>query len=324
MSTADTFDAAGNHPDGTSAETGASIAAGGAANRAAQSIIQMLSRTLAPGLYIVATPIGHLGDTTLRALAVLTQADVVYCEDTRHSRTLVAHFSIQTPLRPYHEHNAESERPRILAALGRGQRIALISDAGTPLISDPGFKLVREAAELGYPVFSLPGPSAVLAALTSSGLPTDAFMFAGFLPSKQSARRARLEELARIPSTLVFFESPGRTAESLADMAAVYGERPACLARELTKLHEDIRRGSLRELAESAAAVPLKGEIVIVVGGPQEVEVTDDDICAQLEPSLASMSLKDAAKAVSTALGVSKARVYDLGLCMKSNRSEPS
>ena len=291
---------------------------GGTATRTAEMITQLLAKPLSPGLYIVATPIGNLGDITLRALAVLARADVVYCEDTRHSRTLMQHFSIHASLKPYHEHNAETERPRIMAALARGQRVALISDAGTPLVSDPGFKLVREAASLGHMVFSLPGPSAVLAALTSAGLPTDAFMFAGFLPNKQAARRARLSELASVPASLVFFESPGRAPESLADMAAVYGTRPACMARELTKMHEDIRRGSLSELAASTASAPLKGEIVIVVGPPGDRQVTDAELSAKLESALASMSLKDAAKAVSDAFGISKARVYDLGLQIKS------
>lgn len=299
--------------DGTALNT-----QGSTPGRAADTIAQQLAKPLEPGLYIVATPIGNLGDITLRALAVLARADIIYCEDTRHSRTLVQHFSIHAPLKPYHEHNAEAERPRILAGLERGQRIALISDAGTPLISDPGFKLAREAAALGYPVFSLPGASAVLAALTSSGLPTDAFMFAGFLPNKQAARRARLSELANVPASLVFFESPGRTPESLCDMAAVFGPRPACIARELTKMHEDIRRGSLAELANGAAQAPLKGEIVIVVGPPGPSVVSDDDITAQLDTALSTMSLKDAAKAISEALGVSKTRVYDLGLKIKS------
>lgn len=305
----------GNDPVGTAP------AAGGPAASAAAVVAHLLAKPLAPGLYIVSTPIGHLADITLRALAVLAQADVIYCEDTRHSRTLIQHYNIKASLKPYHEHNAETERPRILAGLEQGKRIALISDAGTPLISDPGFKLVREAAMLGYPVISLPGASAVLAALTSSGLPTDAFLFAGFLPSKQMARRARLTELAAVPSTLIFFESPQRAAETLADMAAVYGARPACMARELTKLHEDLRRGSLHDLARDAAAGSLKGEIVIVVGPPVATETTDSDISAKLEAALTTMSLKDAAKAVSDALGISKARVYDLGLKIKSQSS---
>lgn len=295
------------------------VTAGGPAQSAASVIAHLLTKPLAPGLYIVATPIGHLADITLRALAVLAQADVIYCEDTRHSRNLIQHYAIKASLKPYHEHNAETERPRILTALERGQRIALISDAGTPLISDPGFKLVREAAELGYCVMSLPGASAVLAALTSAGLPTDTFMFAGFLPSKQAARRTRLSELASVPASLIFFESPQRVAETFSDMAAVYGARPVCMARELTKLHEDIRRGTLAELAAHAAAEQLKGEIVIVVGPPIATEATDADISAKLEAALASMSLKDAAKAVSDALGISKTRVYDLGLQIKSS-----
>ncbi len=294
---------------------------GSVAERAAGAITQQLSRPLASGLYIVATPIGNLSDITLRALAVLTQADVVYCEDTRHSRTLMQHYAIGTRLKPYHEHNAEAERPHILAGLERGQRIALISDAGTPLISDPGFKLVREAADLGYSVISLPGPSAVLAALTSAGLPTDAFLFAGFLPSKQLARRARLSELAQVPSSIVFFESPQRAAESLADMAAVFGSRQACMARELTKLHEDFRRGTLPNLAASVADATLKGEIVIVTGPPLAALATDADISAKLAAALETMSLKDAAKAVSEAFGISKARAYDLGLQIKSNEA---
>lgn len=293
---------------------------GAAAARAAGALTQLLAKPLAPGLYIVATPIGNLGDITLRALSVLARADIVYCEDTRHSRTLFQHYAIKATLRPYHEHNAESERPRIMAGLERGQRLALISDAGTPLISDPGFKLVREAALAGHPVFSLPGASAVLSSLTSSGLPTDAFMFAGFLPNKSQARRARLTELASVPASLVFFESPGRAAESLADMAALYGARDACMARELTKLHEDVRRGSLTELAENASAESLKGEIVIVVGPPLTEEVSDEIIAERLTTALQSMSLKDAARAISEALGVSKARVYDLGLKVKSGR----
>ena len=200
---------------------------------------------LAPGLYVVSTPIGNLGDMTLRAIAVLARADAVLCEDTRHSRTLLSHFGIGTPARPYHEHNAAKERPRVLAELAAGQRIALISDAGTPLVSDPGWKLVREALDAGHRVEALPGASATLAALSVGGLPTDAFLFAGFLPPKSAARRTRIAELSAVPATLVFFEAPSRIAEALADLAAVLGPRPAALARELTKLHEEVRRAPL-------------------------------------------------------------------------------
>ena len=221
--------------------------------RAQAEIARLLTEPLAPGLYLVATPIGNLADITLRALSVLARADVVYCEDTRHSLTLTAHFGITTHLSPYHEHNAVRERPKILAALAGGRRVALISDAGTPLISDPGYKLVRDAIDAGHRVESLPGPSAALTALTSSGLPTDAFFFAGFLPARSAARRTRAEELKAVPSTLVFFEAPSRVAESLADLAAVLGPRPAAIARELTKRFETITRGTLTELAAASA-----------------------------------------------------------------------
>ena len=214
------------------------------ARRAAEVVEAQLAQALPPGLYLVATPIGNLADITLRALATLARSDVIYCEDTRHSRTLLAHYSISRPLRPYHEHNAERERPRILAELATGKSVALISDAGTPLVSDPGYKLVRDCLNEGYRVTSLPGPSALLAAIGSTGLATDTFLFAGFLPAKQGARRARLAELQSVPATLVFFEAPSRLAESLADMAAVLGEREAAVARELTKLHEEVRRGT--------------------------------------------------------------------------------
>ena len=216
------------------------------------------SRWLA-GLYLVATPIGNLADMTLRALSVLSRADVIYCEDTRHSAKLLQHYAIAAKTRPFHEHNEEREIERAIRDLESGKRIAMISDAGTPLLSDPGFKLVRAAAAAGIPVISIPGPSAALTALTASGLPTDSFFFAGFLPPKQAARRARLAELSQIPGSLVIFEAPHRVAETLADMADVLGERPAVIARELTKLHEDIARGSLRTLGGGDVRRDLEG-----------------------------------------------------------------
>jgi 16S rRNA (cytidine1402-2'-O)-methyltransferase len=282
--------------------------------RTAEEMHRHLDAPLAPGLYVVSTPIGNLGDITLRALAVLARADVVLCEDTRHSRTLLSHFAIATLARPYHEHNAARERPRVLAELEAGQRIALISDAGTPLISDPGWKLVRSALDAGHRVEALPGASASLAALAIGGLPTDAFLFAGFLPPKSAGRRTRIAELSGVPGTLVFFEAPSRVAETLADLAAVLGARPAAIARELTKLHEEVRRGPLDRLAADLDGQTLKGEIVILVGPPQQGEVTDDDIAARLTTALQDMSLRDAAKAVAEAMGVPKSRVYDLGL----------
>jgi 16S rRNA (cytidine1402-2'-O)-methyltransferase len=238
---------------------------------------------------------------------VLARADVILCEDTRHSRTLLSHYAITTPTRPYHEHNAARERPRVLADLAAGRRVALISDAGTPLISDPGFKLVRASLAAGHRVEALPGPSAALTALGVAGLPTDAFLFAGFLPPKSAARRTRIAELKAVPATLVFFEAPSRVGETLADLAAVLGEREAVLARELTKL------------AQKLAEAPVKGEVVIVIGPPQAGEVTDEEIAALLDGALRQMSLRDAAKVVAEALGVSKTRVYDLGLALERN-----
>ena len=240
----------------------------GAADRAAEVVRQLQSGPLPAGLYVVATPIGNLADITLRAIAVLAQVDVIYCEDTRHSRTLLAHFCITRPTRPYHEHNAARERPRVLAELAAGKSVGLISDAGTPLISDPGYKLVREAIEAGFPVTAIPGPSAPLAALVSAGLATDAFLFAGFLPPRRSARKTRLEELKAVPATLVFFEAPSRLADSLGDIADVLGDREAAVARELTKLHEEMRRGTPAELSQWAGDAAPKGEMVILVGPP--------------------------------------------------------
>ena len=287
------------------------------ASRVGFEIERQLGLPLGPGLYLVSTPIGHLADMTLRAIATLARADVVYCEDTRHSRTLLAHDAIRTPLRPYHEHNAEEQRPRILSELEAGRSIALISDAGTPLISDPGFKLVRDAAAAGHAVVAVPGPSATLAALTVGGLPTDAFFFAGFLPAKEGARKSRLAELAAIPATLVFFEAPTRTADTLANLAEELGNREAAVARELTKLHEDVRRAPLTGLARHFAADPPKGEVVIVVAPPQETEVTDAAIEASLAPALESLSIRDATRMVADTLKVPKARVYDVALGLK-------
>lgn len=292
------------------------------AARAATEIARLCEARLEPGLYLVATPIGNLADISLRAIAVLARADVIYCEDTRHSRTLLAHYSIAARLEAYHEHNGARERPRILARLATGARVALISDAGTPLVSDPGYKLVREAVEAGHRVESLPGASAVMAGLTISGLPTDAFLFAGFLPPKSAARRARALELATVPATLVLFEAPSRVADSLADLADVLGDRPAAVARELTKRFEDVRRGTLTGLAaafakDAAAGLAVKGEIVILVAPPVARVVDDAEIVAALSQALDTMRLRDAAKSVAEALGVAKSRAYDLGLGLK-------
>ncbi len=287
------------------------------AGRVKAEISRVAARGLQPGLHIVATPIGNLGDVTLRALCVLAAADAVYCEDTRHSRSLMTHFGLDAKLAAYHEHNAERERPRIIERLDAGQKIALISDAGTPLISDPGYKLVRDVVAAGHAVYALPGPCAAIAALTVAGLPTDSFMFAGFLPAKSGQRRTRLKELAAIPATLVFYEAPTRAAEALADMAAVLGDRQCALTRELTKLHEDVRRGSLLELANRIAGTTLRGEVAIVVAPPSEQEVTDDVINAALALALESASTRDAVRLVAERLGAAKTRVYDLAMSLK-------
>src|SRR5579862_4147350 len=224
---------------------------------------------LAPGLHIVATPIGNLGDITLRALAALAGADLIACEDTRVTRKLLDRYVIATPLTPYHDHNAAQARPALLRRLADGASIALVSDAGTPLVSDPGYKLVCAAQDAGHAVTALPGASALLTALAVAGLPTDQFLFAGFLPPKQAARRARIAELARVPATLVLFETGPRLAATLADLAAGLGQREAAVCRELTKLHEEVRRGALDTLAQHYAGAEPRGEIVVVVAPSQ-------------------------------------------------------
>ena len=227
------------------------------------------AEAISPGLHVVATPIGNLGDISFRALSTLAAADLVLAEDTRVTKTLLAHYGITTPLFPYHEHNADQVRPQLLAKLEAGAALALVSDAGTPLISDPGFRLVGEAVQRGIDVKSLPGASAVLAALVVAGLPTNRFFFEGFLPPKSGARRQRIAELATIPGTLVFFESPRRVAATLEDLAAVLGNRDAAMARELTKMFETVRRGTLPTLAAELAREDLpRGDIMLLVGPP--------------------------------------------------------
>src|SRR5256884_2213817 len=261
-------------------------------DRAARPYVLNGHSTSAPplpaGLYLVATPIGNLRDITVRALEVLAAADLIACEDTRVTRKLLDHYGIATPLTAYHEHNAAQARPKLIARLGAGAAMALVSDAGTPLVSDPGYKLVRDARAAGANVTALPGASAVLAALTVSGLPTDRFLFEGFLPAKEAARRARIAELERIPATLVLFETGARIAASLADLAAGLGPREAALCRELTKLYEETRRGDLATLAsEATEAGEPRGEMVIVVAPPdREEEVTAADLVALLRQAL--------------------------------------
>jgi len=272
---------------------------------------------LAPGLHIVATPIGNLADITIRALAALAGADLIACEDTRITRKLVDRYGIETPLTPYHDHNAEKARPALLRRLTEGAAVALVSDAGTPLISDPGFKLVRAAQDAGHPVMALPGPSSVLAALTVSGLPTDQFLFAGFLPPKQSARRTRIAELARIPSTLVLFETGPRLAEALADLAAIMGPREAAICRELTKLHEEVRHGNLETLAQTCGEEETRGEFVLVIAPPPEAAMPSaEDTETLLRQALSRVSLKDAVAEVAVATGLPRRELYQRALAL--------
>jgi len=275
-----------------------------------------------PGLYLVATPIGNLGDITLRALEVLRGAALIACEDTRVTGKLLAAYGISARLLPYHEHNAERARPKLLAELARGAAVALVSDAGTPLVSDPGHKLVREAVALGLEVTAVPGASAVLAALALSALPSDRFLFAGFLPAKAGQRRKTLAELASVKATLVLFETAPRLVQSLADMAELLGERTAAVARELTKLYEEVRRGPLAELARHyREAGPPKGELVVVVGPPKAKEPPDAAMLDRmLEAALSEASLRDAAERVAAASGLARRRVYARALELAKRR----
>ncbi len=274
---------------------------------------------LAGGLHVVSTPIGNLRDITLRALEVLAAADLIACEDTRVTRKLLDHYGIATPLTPYHDHNATQARPKLLARLAAGAALALVSDAGTPLVSDPGFKLVRAAREAGQAVTALPGPSAALAALAVCGLPTDRFFFEGFLPAKVRQRRARIAELARIPSTLLLFETGPRIASALADLAAGLGRREAALCRELTKLHEEVRRGDLATLAgEIEAADAPRGEIVIVIAPPEEQAglVDSAELDALLRQALGRLSVKEAVAEIAVITGRPRREVYQRALAL--------
>lgn len=270
------------------------------------------ARPLAPALYLVATPIGNLGDITLRALETLAAADLLACEDTRVTRVLLDRYGIRQRPYAYHEHNAAEAGPRLIAALEDGRSVALVSDAGTPLVSDPGFRLVGQALERGIRVIPIPGPSAVLAALTASGLPSDAFLFAGFLPVKDGQRRNRLDELRHVPATLIFFESPRRLPESLAAMADMLGsDRKAAVGRELTKTFEEMRTGTLAELAAAYAAEgEPRGEIVVCIGPPISKVVTADDTDALLLSLAAEMSTSKAAAEAARMTGGHKPDLY--------------
>lgn len=282
-------------------------------------------KELAPGLYVTATPIGNARDITLRALDVLKAVDLVAAEDTRVTAKLFAIHGISKPLIAYNDHNAARERPRLLSRLREGARIALVSDAGTPLVSDPGFKLVRAAIEDGLPVHALPGASAALTGLVLSGLPSDRFLFAGFLPSKSGERRSVLEELKAIRATLIFFESGPRLAESLKDMAAVLGTRSGAVTREMTKLHEEVRRGTLAELAEAyeKESAP-RGEVTLLISPPHAAEADFGAVDAALAAALVFMPLKPASEMIADLTGVSRKAVYARGLEMKNGGPQKS
>lgn len=275
---------------------------------------------LAPGLYITATPIGNARDITLRALDVLAGCDVIAAEDTRVSAKLLAIHGISRPLTAYNDHNGARERPKLLARLKHGARIALISDAGTPLVSDPGFKLVREALAEGVPVHAIPGASATLTALALAGLPTDRFLFVGFLPSKTGERGTALAELKNIHATLIFFESAQRLAESLAQMADVLGDRAVAVTRELTKLHEEVRRSTLGILAaQYAQEPPPKGEVTILVGPPPEQQADFARIDALLDKALPFMPVRAASELIAEALGVPRKEIYQRAIEKKND-----
>ncbi len=276
-----------------------------------------------PGLHLVATPIGNLGDITLRALETLAGADMIACEDTRVTRKLLDRYGIQTRLVPYHEHNAAQMRPRLLSDLAQGMAIALVSDAGTPLISDPGYKLVRDAVAQGAQVVTLPGASSVLAALTLAGLPTDRFFFEGFLPAKAGARQTRLAELANIPATLILFEAGSRIVASLADLADAFGAREAAICRELTKMHEEVRRGALNNLAR-ASDIETRGEFVIVIAPPdaQDQTMSMDEIDALLRRAMAQTTLKNAVAEVAQIAGRAKRDIYARALALQEGQSD--
>jgi 16S rRNA (cytidine1402-2'-O)-methyltransferase len=263
----------------------------------------------------VSTPIGNLEDITLRAVRVLKEVSLIACEDTRHTRKLLDHLGISTPLTSYHEHNETAKTEELIATLQGGSDVALVSDAGTPLISDPGYRIVTAAVEAGIPVVPIPGPSAILGALSASGLPTDSFHFGGFLPPKSTQRRKLLEELRGESATLVFYEAPHRILDALEDVEAALGSRPVVVARELTKLHEEFLRGPVGEVREQLAGRPsVKGEITLLIGKATEASVPSDQPLEEAvrELELQGVSRMDAIKQVAKARGMGKRDVYRL------------
>lgn len=270
---------------------------------------------LAAGLYLVATPIGNLRDITLRALDTLTNADLVLAEDTRRARILLNTYKIKANLSAYHDHNVAKKLPGVIKNILAGKSVALISDAGTPLVNDPGYKLARACIDAGLSVFAVPGASAVLAGLVSSGLPPDKFMFAGFLPPKTTARKKTLEHMKNVPASLIYFETAKRIAASLEDIQAVFGDRQIAIARELTKKYEEILRGDAVELLARVKETPLRGEIVLIIAPPQEPEMWDETrLRAALGPLMKTQGVKRAAAQIAVQSGHKKRDVYAIAL----------
>jgi len=268
-------------------------------------------------LYLVATPIGNLEDITLRALRILKEVDQIACEDTRHTQKLLSHYNIRKPLVSYHEHNELTRAPELVVAMEQGAQIALVSDAGVPLVSDPGYRLVTLCLRHRIPVVPIPGPSALLAALSASGLPNEEFLFAGFLPARSGERRRALERLRIEDRTIIFYEAPHRIEETLIDAHEILGDRPACIAREVTKLHEEFRRGSLAELAASLAEKPARGEITLLIGPvPAEEKSALRDTSQSLADRVdelirqAKLDRKEALKLAAKERGLSKRAAY--------------
>ncbi|MBH67231.1 MAG: 16S rRNA (cytidine(1402)-2'-O)-methyltransferase [Rhodospirillaceae bacterium] len=278
---------------------------------------------LSTGLTLVATPIGNMLDISKRAMSALAEADEVLCEDSRVSRKLLSRYGIKTKLRTYHEHNASKVRPKILEKLKSGAKIVLISDAGTPTISDPGYKLIRACIDSDIRVSTIPGPTAVIAALSISGLPTNKFYFGGFLPTKTNARKKILNTCQQLDATMVFYESPSRLAACLEDATVYFGERSAAVARELTKLHEEVRRGTVAELSKFySSSTPPKGEAVLLIGPPDSKAVWNESAVERaLSEALMSNTLRDAVQLVAAASGVSKSIIYDLALELNKPKS---
>lgn len=283
------------------------------AARVSGVLYDQLARPLGAGLYLVATPIGNLADISLRALSHLARADLIAAEDTRHTRVLLSHYGLSCEMLAYHDHNGDEMRPRLAGLIDDGGAVVLVSDAGMPLISDPGFKLARAVRQLGHKVEVIPGPSAVLTGLAHAGLPTDRFLFEGFLPNRQEARQRQLLALSPLKASLVFFETVKRVGPVLEDMKTMLGEREVALCREMTKLHEEVIRGPIDEVIRLIDGRRLKGELVIVVGPPKPKTVTDDDITDALMNARADgLSMKDSIAKVSSEFELSRGRVYDL------------